>query len=93
MSITVKIARVPGPVSEVMLNDGATVADALASASMQRGNNEILRVNGAEASDSTVLSDGDRVVLVVGAKGNAAKPKAKVKKTVIVKKKKKTIKK
>ncbi len=69
--ITVKVIRVPGAVSEVGLDSGSTVEHALAAADTVVGDNEKLQVNGADATDSTRLNDGDRVVISKGAKGNS----------------------
>jgi hypothetical protein len=68
--ITVKIIRVPGLAVEVGLNDGATVGDALAAANVTINAGEQLSVNTVEATTSTVLADGDRVILAKAAKGN-----------------------
>ncbi len=72
MSISVKVVRVPGAVTEVELNDGAAVRDALdaAGASLQAG--ESIKVGAVPAELDTGLSDGDRVILARAAKGNAA---------------------
>lgn len=71
MSITVKVIRVPGAVSEVGLYDGATVADALVAANETVNSGEAVKVGAADASQNTVLQDGDRVIIAKGAKGNA----------------------
>jgi sulfur carrier protein ThiS len=68
--INVRVARVPGTVQEVALNDGASVGDALGQLGMRVESGEALKVNGADATTSSTLSDGDRVILVKGAKGN-----------------------
>ena len=70
--ITAKIIVVPGTVQEVALNDDATVADALAAASITQGAGMTLTVNGNAANDSTVLTDGARVILTKEAKGAIA---------------------
>ena len=71
MSIIVKVVRVPGLVQDVGLSDGATVADALTAANTQVEANEALKLNGADATSSTALSDGDRIIIGKGATGNA----------------------
>lgn len=68
--INIKVARVPGTVKEVALNDGATVNDALSNAGIRLESGEALKVNGVNAEAGQILRDGDRVVLVKGAKGN-----------------------
>lgn len=68
--LNVRLARVPGSVQELALNDGATVSDALTAAGTSVQSGEVLKVNGADASLGTQLNDGDRVLLVKGAKGN-----------------------
>lgn len=72
MTVSVKIVEVPGAVREVVLEDGATVSDALTTAGMTVRDGYKLEVSGKPgASEGTVLSDGDKVVLAKGAKGNA----------------------
>jgi putative ubiquitin-RnfH superfamily antitoxin RatB of RatAB toxin-antitoxin module len=66
----VKVIRVPGAVKEVGLEDGATVADALEAAELQKGENEALKVGSKNASLSDALSDGDIITISKGAKGN-----------------------
>jgi sulfur carrier protein ThiS len=68
--ITVKVIRVPGGVNEVAVNEGATVAEVLAAADISPNSNEAIKI-GAEAVDlDSTVSDGDRVVIAQGAKGN-----------------------
>lgn len=69
--ITVKVIRVPGEVKEVGLVAGATVADALTQAGVTGVEGETVMVGGATADLSTTLTDGARVVLARGAKGNS----------------------
>lgn len=69
--LNVRFARVPGTVQELVLNDNATVGDALSQAGTSVQSGEALKVNGADATTSTMLNDGDRIMLVKGAKGNA----------------------
>lgn len=70
MSITVKIVRVPGAVTELELNNGATVSDALSAAGLSASGFK-LSVNGEAADTSDELENGDRVTLAKDAKGNA----------------------
>jgi len=68
--IFVKVVRVPGAVTEVALSQGATVADALSAAGISSTGSESIRVGAADATVDTSVSDGDRVVIAQGAKGN-----------------------
>lgn len=68
--IFVKVVRVPGAVTEVALSEGATVADALSAAGISSTGSESIRVGAADATVDTSVSDGDRVVIAQGAKGN-----------------------
>ena len=69
MSITVKVIRVPGAVSEVGLNDGATVQDALDAASVTVGESEVMKLEGVTTPANTVVTDGARIIVAKGAKG------------------------
>lgn len=66
--IFVKVIRVPGAVVEVGLEDGATVADALAAAGITTASNEQVSVNGANVDTNHVLEDNVRVVVAKSAK-------------------------
>jgi TusA-related sulfurtransferase len=68
--INIKVVRVPGAVVEVVLDDGATVADALQHANITVDAGESLKVNTDDATLATVLVDGARVILSKAAKGN-----------------------
>lgn len=68
--IEVKVMKVPGAVRNVALQDGATVSDALAAAEMSVDSNQTIQVDGSNASGTTTLSDGSRVIIAAGAKGN-----------------------
>lgn len=68
--IFVKIVRVPGAVTEVGLNQGATVGDALDAAGIESNSAESLKVGSANVDRNYTLVDGDRVVHSIGAKGN-----------------------
>ena len=69
MSITVKIAQIPGALKEFALDSGSTVADALRVSEFSAENFEI-NVNGSRASTDQSLEDGDRITLSKAAKGN-----------------------
>lgn len=68
--ITVKVIRVPGAVSEVGLNAGATVAEALAAADVTVGAGEAVKLNGADTNMDATVSDGARLIVAKAAKGN-----------------------
>lgn len=68
--IEVKVMKVPGAVRNVALQDGATVDDALVAAEMSVDTNQTIQVDGSAASGSTTLTDGSRVIIAAGAKGN-----------------------
>lgn len=68
--IFVKVVRIPGAVTEVALSQGATVADAMSAAGISSSGSESIRVGAADATVDTSVSDGDRVVIAQGAKGN-----------------------
>ena len=68
--IFVKVVRIPGAVTEVALSQGATVADAMSAAGISSTGSESIRVGAADATVDTSVSDGDRVVIAQGAKGN-----------------------
>lgn len=67
--ISVKIIRIPGAVTNVTLQDGSTVADAMQVSNTQVGEGEALQVNGIDAGLHTPLNSGDRIVISKGAKG------------------------
>lgn len=68
MTIVVKVMQVPGAVTEVALENGATVSDALSAASISDTTGYQLTVNGAETNSGNALRDGDRVILAKSAK-------------------------
>lgn len=70
MAINVKVCRIPGSVNEVCLEDGASVADALAAASQTVGSGEAVKLNGFDTSMDAPVNDGDRIIIAKGAKGN-----------------------
>lgn len=69
--IFVKVIRVPGAVVEVGLEDGATVADALAAAGITISTNEQVSVNGANVGNDHVLEADARVIIARQAKSAA----------------------
>jgi putative ubiquitin-RnfH superfamily antitoxin RatB of RatAB toxin-antitoxin module len=69
--VEVKVTMVPGAIKNVMLNDGATVADALAAADLSATDGYTIQVDGQTATTSTAVQDGSRVILARSAKGNA----------------------
>ena len=68
--INVKVAVMPGALKEYVLEDGASVGQALAVAG-ESTDGFTVTVNGAAATSETVLSDGSNVILSKAAKGNA----------------------
>ena len=69
--ITVKVAKAPGAVVEVVLDSGATVSDAIEAAGKTVDDGQGVSLNGSSTQLSASVSDGDRVVIAKGAKGNA----------------------
>ena len=67
--ITVRVGRLPGRITEIALNGGRPVADALGAAELDPSGYEI-RVDGSPADASTQLADGQTVLLVKKIKGN-----------------------
>lgn len=69
---TVKVGRMPGKINEYVLNDGATVADALALAEITAGANDEVRVGTDKVTnlDGHTLSNGDIVIVAEMVKGN-----------------------
>ena len=69
-TIEVNIGRLPGQVLPFNMPSGATVQDALNTAELDVGSNEV-RVNGDLVEDvNRILDEGDRVTLVGRIKGN-----------------------
>ena len=66
----VKIGKVPGTVSEFMIENGSTVLDLCTQADLNPTGYE-LRRNGRLAEASEVVQDGDVVMLLKKIKGNA----------------------
>lgn len=70
MSISVKVCRIPGSVNEVILEDVATVANALSAANQTVGSGEAVKLNGFDTTMDAAVNDGDRIIIAKGAKGN-----------------------
>ena len=70
-TIFAKVVVVPGQVSEVALETGATVAVALAAAGITPGPNQTISLNGTTASADASVSDGARIVISTSAKSAA----------------------
>jgi sulfur carrier protein ThiS len=66
---TVTVGMVPGPLSQVAVEDDATVASVLAAADLDAAGLEI-KLNGSAATLETRVSDGSRIFLVKKVKGN-----------------------
>ncbi len=66
----VKVIRVPGRTSTVEIPEGACVADALTQAGMSVGAGESCKLNAITASMEAVLTEGDKIIIAKGAKGN-----------------------
>ena len=64
----VKVVRMPGAVTEVAIEEDATVADALSAAGITLGSTEKVTVNGEAVSLNDVVDDGDRVIVAKEAK-------------------------
>jgi len=67
--VTVRVGRLPGRITEVALNGDRTVGAAIAVAELDPTGYEI-RVSGRPADATTVLVEGDIVLLVRPVKGN-----------------------
>ena len=68
MGIQVKVYRVGQRVATIDLAEGSTVEVAMSEAGID-ANGAAIRVNGAEASGATPLSDGDAVTAVPRIRG------------------------
>jgi len=68
--ITVKVARVPGKMVEVVLNGGRTVEDALKAAGFSKKESEEVRVNSVDRETDYELKEGDKVTLIRQIEGN-----------------------
>ena len=66
----VKVGRMPGKITEVELQNGATIADALSAANLDASGNE-MRLNGMVTEDfNRPVNDGAIVLLTPRIKGN-----------------------
>jgi putative ubiquitin-RnfH superfamily antitoxin RatB of RatAB toxin-antitoxin module len=70
MDIEVKVCKVPGALQVVMVREGATVQDALNAAGITVQSGELVKLEGLDTSMTSVVSNGSRVVVSKGAKGN-----------------------
>lgn len=68
--ITVKVVQLPGQIREVALEPGATVRAALTAAGISSTSGKVLKVNGADATESTVLSADATVMVTAKITGN-----------------------
>ena len=77
--ITIKVGKLPGRIREVTLPEGSNVGQAIEAAELTAAvkaedvGGKVtfdVRVNAEEAESSTVLKDGDTVLLVKKIKGN-----------------------
>jgi len=68
--INIRIGQLPGCIIDVVLNGDRTVGAALEASELDAEGYEI-RVDGAAATESTSLSEGQTVLLVKKVKGNA----------------------
>lgn len=59
----VKVGKMPGTLSEVVLEDGATVSQALESAGLESAGYS-LRLNQAFTTLSSIIKNGDLLILV-----------------------------
>lgn len=64
----IKVAKLGQRVVEVALDNGATVADAIAAAEVD-DNRTQLRINGSPAEHDSVVTNGDIVTLIPSIKG------------------------
>jgi hypothetical protein len=68
--INVKVVQIPGQTREVNLNPGQTVGDAIRLAEISVGTGSLIKVNGANASTSTVLNENTTVLITAKITGN-----------------------
>lgn len=66
----VKVIRLPGDVKTVTLQSGSRVSDAAREAGFSLVGNETIQVNSNESDADSFVSDGDSIVISIGAKGN-----------------------
>ena len=68
-TMEIRVAVVPGQITTVELESGATVADALRMADVS-AEGFTITVNGAASGTSRALEDGDKILLTKAVKGN-----------------------
>ncbi len=68
-TVSVNVVKVPGAYRPVVLDEGATVADALSALDIDPAGYAI-RVGADEGNPSTVLTEGSTVILTRQVKGN-----------------------
>lgn len=66
----IKVIRVPGATRTIEVPARCTVAEALNSADVHLENGESCKLNGVTANLNDVLSEGDKIIVAKGAKGN-----------------------
>lgn len=67
----VKVIRVPGRTSTIEVPDSCVIAEALNRADVALQSGEACKLNGASANLDDVLTDGDKIIVAKGAKGNS----------------------
>jgi len=67
----IKVIRVPGRTSTVEVPEGAIVADALNQAGTSVESGETCKLNAVTANMDAVLTEGDKIIIAKGAKGNS----------------------
>ncbi len=63
MAITAQVGKIPGTVSTVVLEDGATVADALRAAGFSHEAGYALRVDGQSGTVDQAVREGGTIFL------------------------------
>ncbi len=69
--ISVKVALIGSAIKEILLEDGATVQDALTGTNTTIPDGFDVKVDGNDATTTTMLNNDARVVIAKGAKGNS----------------------
>lgn len=73
----VRVVKAGMCAKEPVLEDGATVQDALTVAGLTVGEKEKVTVNGEDATLKTVLEDGDRIMIIPNHKAGKKSKKSK----------------
>lgn len=68
--LTVQVSKVPGPMSTITLEGGATVADALAQANITAENGYEVRMNNNTVSLDTEVTNNALIIVTKMIKGN-----------------------